>query len=147
MIAGGIGVEEDGSESTSTTKLVSGVTRQWKDSGHTFVAHRVTCIVQDGCSIFFTKTASFFLHLHCHRRLAAVFATMAVGVQAVLFTDYDIPTANGKSKEHVLSGTQAKFRNLWNIYVLGGSPSSSSSSQATAAASNQRNDGDKKIAE
>ena len=54
--------------------------------------------------------------MHIYRRLAAIFGSIFVGIQAAIFTDYDLP--NGR-KEHVLSGTQRTGRNLWNFYVYG----------------------------
>eukprot|EP00977_Amphora_coffeiformis_P009843 scaffold2257_cov169-Amphora_coffeaeformis.AAC.21 len=51
-----------------------------------------------------------------YRQLAAIVCSVIVGIQAAIFTDYDLPNGN---KEHVLSGTQRKGRNLWNFYIRG----------------------------
>lgn len=81
-----------------------------------FVVRRLLRFVRLVCFLLLYALTKF-PSLNVSRRLVAIFAATAVGIEAALFTDYDFP--NPHQKEHVLTGTQTKARNLWNYYIYG----------------------------
>jgi len=57
-----------------------------------------------------------------HRRTAAIVGSIAVGIQAVLFTDYDIPVSRdgiNRGEKHVFTDLQKNYRKLIDRHIFG----------------------------
>ena len=73
------------------------------------------------------------------RRLAAIFGSIGIGIQGILFTDYDIP-GQEQNKKHIFTDIQSSFRTWRNQYYY----IPSSSSDTATAINNNNNNSDNK---
>jgi hypothetical protein len=107
-----------GSKRTSTTKLVSVIERGRRNELVIVSAEMKTQLKWILRTVNSTFNVLLVMSSMNARRLAAIVCSVGVGIQAVLFSDYNIPTREPNEK-HVFTDIQATYRSYIDRYVFG----------------------------